>query len=91
MTRASKTNKFFKHQSGQIHAVQLEMNQVLEATKIMVEKVKSDPPPRESLHPIDQEAGFYRVVSGKSDHPELIDEIILPRNKGLLNRGSPKK
>jgi hypothetical protein len=73
--------KIFRHQSGLIQAVQAELEEVLEGTKVMVEKVKSDPPPKESLHPVDP--GFYKITPGRDGNPELIDEVIFTKGKGL--------
>lgn len=72
--------KIFRHQSGLIQAVQAELEEVLEGTKVMVEKVKSDPPPKESLHPVDP--GFYKLLPGLDGNPELIDKVTLPKGKG---------
>jgi hypothetical protein len=72
--------KIFRHQSGLIQSVQAELDGVLEATIAVVEKVKSDPPPKESLHPVDP--GLYKLTSADSDeHPGLIETVIFPKNR----------
>lgn len=72
--------KIFRHQSGLIQAVKTDLDQVLEDTIVMVEKVKSDPPPKESLHPVDP--GLYKLTSAESgEHPGLIETVILPKGK----------
>jgi hypothetical protein len=68
--------KFFKHQSGEVHAVQAELNQVLESTRVLAERVKSDPPPKESLFPID---GTYLLSSSSGIHPGLIEKVDLKK------------
>lgn len=71
-------SKIFRHQSGLIQAVQTDLDVVLEATRAVVEKVKSDPPPKESLHPVDP--GLYKLNSSDSgEHPGLIETVVLPR------------
>lgn len=72
-------SKIFRHQSGLMQAVKNDLVEVLEATLVMVEKVKSDPPPKESLHPVDP--GLYSL-SGL-DRPELTERVILSGNLGL--------
>lgn len=72
-------SKIFRHQSGLIQAVRSDLEDVLEATRLMVEKVKSDPPPRESLHPVDP--GIYSLSS--TEHPSLTEVVSLPGNLAL--------
>lgn len=72
-------SKIFRHQSGLMQAVQADLEEVLEATVVMVEKVKSDPPPKESLHPVDP--GLYSLNSANGEHPGLVEQIIFPKKK----------
>jgi hypothetical protein len=44
------TPKIFRQQSGLMQAVKNDLEEILEATMVMVERVKSDPPPKGSLH-----------------------------------------
>lgn len=60
--------KLFKRQSGQMQAVKEEAREILEATKAVAEKVKSDPPP--PLKRLPAGAGSYSVVANKNDDPE---------------------
>jgi hypothetical protein len=72
------SSKIFRHQSGLIQAVQADLDGVLEDTKVVVEKVKSDPPPKESLRPVD--LGLYSLTSANSgEHPGLIEFVNLPK------------
>lgn len=70
-------SKIFRHQSGLIQAVKSDLEEVLEATVVMVEKVKSDPPPKGSLHPVDP--GLYSFTSENLGHPGLVEQIIFPK------------
>jgi hypothetical protein len=54
------TPKIFRQQSGLMQAVKSDLEEVLKATVVMVEKVKSDPPPKGSLHPV--EPGQYSIT-----------------------------
>ena len=75
MTMNRPTSKIFRHQSGQMQAVQTDLDVVLEATLAVVEKVKSDPPPKESLHPVDQ--GIYKLSSEESKgHPGFTETVV---------------
>lgn len=67
--------KIFRHQSGLMQAVKNDLEEVLEATMVMVEKVKSDPPPKESLHPVDP--GLYSLNSKSGEHPGLVEQVII--------------
>jgi hypothetical protein len=69
--------KIFRHQSGLMQAVKSDLEGVLEATLAVVEKVKSDPPPKGSLHPVGP--GFYALTSENKEHPGLIETVILPK------------
>lgn len=72
--------KIFRHQSGQIQAVKTDLDKVLEDTIAVVEKVKSDPPPKESLYPVDP--GLYKLTSADSgQHPGLIETVVFPSNR----------
>lgn len=68
-------SKIFRYQSGLMRAVKSDLKEVLEATMVMVDKVKSDPPPKESLHPVDP--GLYSLTSASGEHPGLVEEVIL--------------
>jgi hypothetical protein len=68
--------KIFKHQSGLMQAVQADLKEVLKATVVMVEKVKSDPPPKGSLYPVDP--GFYSIAFD-STNPGLVEQIAYPK------------
>ena len=72
-------SKIFSHQSGLMQAVRADLEGVLEATKIVVEKVKSDPPPKGSLYPVDP--GLYSLTSESVGHPGLIEQVSLPKKK----------
>jgi hypothetical protein len=72
-------SKIFKHQSGLMQAVRDDLKEVLEATVVMVEKVKSDPPPKESLYPVDP--GLYSFTSKNLGHPGLVEQVIFPKKK----------
>jgi len=78
-------SKIFRHQSGLMQAVKSDLEDVLEATMAMVEKVKSDPPPKDTLHPVDP--GLYSL-SGMT-HPTLTEVVNLPSN--LNPKRSPKR
>jgi len=72
--------KIFRHQSGLMQSVKAELDGVLEATIAVVEKVKSDPPPKESLHPVDP--GLYKLTSADSgEHPGLIETVVIPNKR----------
>lgn len=59
--------KFFKRQSGQMKALDAELQETLEAMKVVVEKFKTDPPKL-------KEGGRYHMVNPP------ITEVPLPPN-----------
>jgi hypothetical protein len=72
--------KIFRHQSGLMQAVKTDLDEVLEATVVMVEKVRSDPPPKESLHPVDP--GLYSVNHlDNIGHPGLVETVTTSKHK----------
>lgn len=70
-------SKIFSHQSGLMQAVKDDLKEVLESTVAMIEKVKSDPPPKESLHPVDP--GLYSLTSKSGEHPGLVEHVFSPK------------
>ena len=70
-------SKIFNHQSGIMGAVKSDLEEILEGTLVIVAKVKSDPPPKGSLYPVDP--GLYTVTSENGSNPSLIDKVNLPK------------
>lgn len=68
------TPKIFRQQFGLMQAVKSDLEEILEATVVMVERVKSDPPPKESLLPV--ELGQYSITpSTENGHSGLVDQV----------------
>lgn len=59
--------KLFKRQSGQMRAVKAEADEILEVTKAVVERVKSDPPPPLTRPKLPSDAGVYKVTTPRKD------------------------
>jgi len=78
MTNLAPKPKFFKRQSGQIKAVREEVQAILDATRQVVEKVKSDPPPPALSQKGNPEAGTYSMVSGEVKDEEVIIDVPRP-------------
>lgn len=63
----SKNPKFFRRQSGQIKAVNSDIQDILVLTKAVVAEVRSKPPPAALFRKPEPGEGSYSMIEGDGD------------------------
>lgn len=71
--------KLFKRQSGQIQAVHDEVQEILDATKEVFEKMTSDPPPPLVARRQDPNAGLYSITEEQVEDLNPPEKMLAPR------------